>query len=242
MDAFPTPEQQENLILSSRNLQFKGKKRAAQAFHGNEVAQPLEGLRISGKGKLVATYEPFFLLDQREELLGILGVEGPKVCSNGMEVAGECGLWGALCFSHGFTIRVHVDLKSTVMPHKVAGELSISDLSEHTGVSKSALRYYETQGLLHSYRRTSGHRRYEPSAVQEVRFILLAQHAGFSISAIQTLMHPPEGEPVWNRLAEQKLKDLDQQITKLEQMKEILREGMGCGCLDLAACTLLDPA
>lgn len=127
------------------------------------------------------------------------------------------------------------------MPHKVAGELSISDLSEHTGVSKSALRYYESQGLLHSYRRTSGHRRYEMAAVREVKFILLAQHAGFSISDIQNLLHPSSGEPVWNRLAAQKLQDLDLQMARLQDMKQVLREGMTCGCLDLASCTLLDP-
>jgi MerR family transcriptional regulator, redox-sensitive transcriptional activator SoxR len=119
--------------------------------------------------------------------------------------------------------------------------LSIGDVAREAGVATSALRYYESIGLLPAPARKSGQRRYETSVLKTIGFIQLAQHAGFTMLEIQTLLHgfPSETPPStrWKELAEHKLLDIQNQLERILEMKRTLEEGLKCGCLTIAECS-----
>ena len=123
-------------------------------------------------------------------------------------------------------------------------ELTIGEVARRTGVRTSALRYYESIGLLSAARRVNGHRRYDPSAIQLLGVIHLAQQAGFTMAEIQTLFHgfAPETAPGerWRPLAEHKLGEIDALIARAQQMKRILETLLQCGCVRLEDCGIGD--
>src|SRR5688572_15868619 len=57
------------------------------------------------------------------------------------------------------TIKVKVNFMSSAL-RKSEGDLTIGALSRRSGVAASALRYYETRGLIASHRTDAGQRRY----------------------------------------------------------------------------------
>ena len=119
-------------------------------------------------------------------------------------------------------------------------ELAIGEVARRAGVRPSALRYYESIGLLPAPRRVNGRRRYDLAAIQMLRVIQLAQHAGFSVAEIQHLLHgfsaetPPADR--WRPLAEHKMREIDALIARAEQMKGILETLLTCGCGRLEMC------
>jgi MerR family redox-sensitive transcriptional activator SoxR len=122
-------------------------------------------------------------------------------------------------------------------------ELAIGDVARRAGIRPSALRYYESIGLLPPPKRVSGRRRYAESTVQLVNVIQLAQAAGFTIAEIQTLLNGfvPETPPAarWQRLARQKLRELDALLVRTQMMKHILETALSCGCLRLEECAVI---
>lgn len=98
--------------------------------------------------------------------------------------------------------------------------LTIGQLAKRTGIANSALRFYETQGLLHPVKRTeSGYRLYAPEAVQRVRFIQRAQHLGFSLADIQLLLNDDSRVA---QIAEQRFIAIERQLTALLVQKHEL--------------------
>src|ERR671917_1661193 len=69
------------------------------------------------------------------------------------------------------------------MPHKL-DQLTIGELAERSGVSPSALRYYESQGLITAARTSGNQRRYERATLRRVAFIRSAQRVGLSLEEI----------------------------------------------------------
>src|SRR5204862_6664915 len=62
--------------------------------------------------------------------------------------------------------------------------ISIQEVARISGVPASALRYYESLGLIASQRSGAAHRRYRLSTMQRLSYIVLAQRAGFSLDEI----------------------------------------------------------
>jgi MerR family redox-sensitive transcriptional activator SoxR len=99
-------------------------------------------------------------------------------------------------------------------------EFRIAELAQQAGVRPSALRYYESVGLLPRPKRVNGRRRYDASALQRLSMLQLAQQAGFTIAEIQTPVHgfapaiPPAAR--WTALAREKLVQLDAQIERAQ--------------------------
>ena len=122
-------------------------------------------------------------------------------------------------------------------------ELAIGEVAQRAGIRPSALRYYESIGLLPGPKRVSGQRRYTEGTVQMLKVVKLAQEAGFTVAEIQTLLHgfAPDTPPAarWQPLATQKLQELDAVITRTQMMKKILETGLNCGCLRLEDCAIV---
>jgi MerR family transcriptional regulator, redox-sensitive transcriptional activator SoxR len=128
----------------------------------------------------------------------------------------------------------------------VVDTLSIGALSERTGVATSALRYYEAEGLIHATRSEGGQRRYSRDAMRRVSFIRAAQQVGLTLEEIHDAIAPlPENRTPtqrdWERLSKSWRPRLDAQIHMLERLRDRLDGCIGCGCLSLRACQLLNP-
>jgi MerR family redox-sensitive transcriptional activator SoxR len=128
----------------------------------------------------------------------------------------------------------------------VKTELTIGDLSERTGVATSALRFYETEGLIHATRSPGGQRRYSRDALRRVSFVRVAQQVGLTLDEIHTaLASLPErrtpNERDWERLSTSWRPRLDAQIATLERLRDRLAGCIGCGCLSLRLCKLVNP-
>ena len=119
-------------------------------------------------------------------------------------------------------------------------ELTISEVARQAGIRASAIRYYESVGLLPSPQRVSGQRRYTPEILRRLAFIQAAQAVGFSVAEMQTLLHELGGDvPLstrWQSLAQRKLAEVDALLHRAQSMKRMLEHGLHCGCPDLEQC------
>nr|ABY79061.1 redox-sensitive transcriptional activator SoxR [endosymbiont of Ridgeia piscesae] len=124
--------------------------------------------------------------------------------------------------------------------------LSIGQLARRTGLAVSAIRYYETENLIHPGRNAGGQRRFRRSDIRRLSFIKIAQQFGFTLPKIAALMATlPEGRTPtkrdWEKISRQFRATLDAQIQTLEQMRDSLDGCIGCGCLSLKKCRLYNP-
>ena len=120
-------------------------------------------------------------------------------------------------------------------------ELTISEVARRAGIRPSAIRFYESSGVLPAPRRSSGRRRYDASVLDRLAVIQLAQEAGFTVSEIKSLFSAFATEtPAWERwqtLATQKLTEVEALISRAQTMKRLLEEGLlQCRCLSLEEC------
>jgi MerR family transcriptional regulator, redox-sensitive transcriptional activator SoxR len=128
----------------------------------------------------------------------------------------------------------------------VARELTIGELSQRSGVSQSALRFYEREGLI-SARRTDGNQRRYPSVtLRRVALVQAGKAAGVPLERIRAaLAELPTGKPPtkrdWERLSRSWKRELDERIATLEAIRSRLTTCIGCGCLSLRTCALLNP-
>jgi MerR family transcriptional regulator, redox-sensitive transcriptional activator SoxR len=124
--------------------------------------------------------------------------------------------------------------------------LTIGALSERTGVAHSALRFYEAQGLVHATRSEGRQRRYHRDVLRRVSFIRIAQEVGLSLDEIRSALSslPDNRTPNkhdWERLSTSWRPRLDAQIAMLERLRDRLTGCIGCGCLSLRLCRLVNP-
>ena len=124
--------------------------------------------------------------------------------------------------------------------------LSIGDLAERTGLSVSAIRFYETKGLVAAMRNSGGQRRFLRADVRRLSFVLIAQQLGFSIDQIRhQLSRLPAGRTPtrqdWTRISRAFRGELDRRIDTLTRLRDNLDGCIGCGCLSLQRCKLYNP-
>jgi MerR family redox-sensitive transcriptional activator SoxR len=124
--------------------------------------------------------------------------------------------------------------------------LTIGELAERAGVATSALRFYESRGLITSQRTAGNQRRYARSTLRRVSLIRAAQEVGLSLGdiseALESLPHrktPTKAD--WARLSKSWRNRLDSQIGELERLRDELTTCIGCGCLSLKTCKVLNP-
>jgi MerR family redox-sensitive transcriptional activator SoxR len=123
--------------------------------------------------------------------------------------------------------------------------LTIGAVSERTGVAPSALRYYDSEGLISSTRTDGNQRRYHRDVLRRVSFVKVAQRVGLTLEEIRNaLASLPEGrtptQADWSRLSREWRPRLDAQIELIERLRDRLDGCIGCGCLSLKACRLLN--
>lgn len=124
--------------------------------------------------------------------------------------------------------------------------LTIGDLAERTGLSVSAIRFYERRGLVEPIRTSGNQRRFLRSDIRRLSFALIAQKLGLTIEEIGVeLQRLPQGRTPtladWNRISRHFRAEIDRRIALLERTREKLDECIGCGCLSLRKCGLYNP-
>ncbi len=125
--------------------------------------------------------------------------------------------------------------------------LSIGDLAERTGLAVSAIRFYETKGLVTPARNAGGQRRYLRSDIRRLSFVLIAQQLGFAIEDIRAALATlPAGrtptQKDWERISRNFRGKLDERIARMTRLRDYLDGCIGCGCLSLKKCALVNPA
>lgn len=125
-------------------------------------------------------------------------------------------------------------------------KLTIGELSERSGVASSALRYYEAEGLIHATRSEGGQRRFARETLRRVAFVRVAQQVGLTLGEIREALGslPEQRTPTtedWERLSASWRPRIDEQIGLLERLRDRLDGCIGCGCLSLQTCSMLNP-
>lgn len=126
-------------------------------------------------------------------------------------------------------------------------ELSIGQMAARTGLSVSAIRFYEAKGLITPPRNFGGQRRYPRRDLRRMSFIMIAQRLGFPLAEIRdALAALPEGRAPtpadWEALATGFRAKLDQRIALLSELRDTLTGCIGCGCLSMTTCALHNAA
>jgi MerR family redox-sensitive transcriptional activator SoxR len=124
--------------------------------------------------------------------------------------------------------------------------MTIGEVAERAGVATSALRFYESEGLIESTRSGGNQRRYHRDVLRRVAFARAAQRVGLSLDEIRRALGSlPDGRTPtskdWERLSRSWRPVLDARIAELQALRDRLDGCIGCGCLSLRACQLANP-
>ncbi|MGH8957741.1 MAG: redox-sensitive transcriptional activator SoxR [Acidimicrobiia bacterium] len=125
--------------------------------------------------------------------------------------------------------------------------ITIGELGARSGTSTSALRFYESRGLIDSERTHGNQRRYHRSMLRRIATIRAAQSVGLTLDEIAAALAtlPTDRTPSrsdWERLSRSWRRRLDTQIQRLEVLRDTLTGCIGCGCLSLGTCQLVNSA
>jgi len=125
-------------------------------------------------------------------------------------------------------------------------DLPIGQVAARTGLAASAIRFYESEGLIEANRTPSGQRRFHRDVLRRLAFVRAAQTAGLGLDEVKRSLDslPQSRTPNksdWERLARSWRPRLDAQIAALELLRDRLTSCIGCGCLSLKSCGLYNP-
>jgi MerR family redox-sensitive transcriptional activator SoxR len=119
-------------------------------------------------------------------------------------------------------------------------ELTIGEVAKYAGVQTSAIRYYESVGLLPLPKRMNGHRRYDPSVLKRLGLIQLLRQADFGIRELQVLFSGLNKDmPAsikWQTLAAEKITEMDALIKQTQTTKAWLVEALQRECKGVEDC------
>lgn len=124
--------------------------------------------------------------------------------------------------------------------------LTIGEVATRSGVATSALRFYETKGLIESERTDGNQRRYPRATLRRVALIRAGQEVGLSLTELAKALDelPHDKTPTksdWQRLSRSWRAQLDAQIEELMALRDELTDCIGCGCLSLKSCAIFNP-
>ena len=123
--------------------------------------------------------------------------------------------------------------------------LSIGELARQSGIRASALRYYESLGLLPAANREGGRRHWPAATMRRIALIKMSQRAGFTLAEIGQLLDSEAGQSAtrqWRAFAERKLPDIDRAIKEGQILRKAVAACLACGCMNFHNCELLSDA
>ena len=125
-------------------------------------------------------------------------------------------------------------------------ELTVGQVAARAGVAVSTLHFYESKGLIHSWRNAGNQRRYPREVLRRVAVIKVAQRTGIPLVEIQAALSslPENRTPTaadWKKLSARWHAALEARIASLTRLRDQLDGCIGCGCLSLQTCRLANP-
>jgi MerR family transcriptional regulator, redox-sensitive transcriptional activator SoxR len=119
-------------------------------------------------------------------------------------------------------------------------QLAIGEVAKYAGVQTSAIRYYESIGLLPVPKRVNGYRRYDPSVLKRLGLVQLLRQAGFGIRELQVLFsglyRDSTASMEWQTLAVEKIAEMDVLIKQTQATKAWLVEALKRECKGIDEC------
>lgn len=124
--------------------------------------------------------------------------------------------------------------------------LTVGEIARRSGFAASAIRYYESQGLVTAERDGGGQRRFERSVLRRLAFIRAAANVGLTLDEIREELSglPDNRTPTradWQRISRHWRQRLDDQIAALNRLRNGLDSCIGCGCLSMQTCGITNP-
>jgi MerR family redox-sensitive transcriptional activator SoxR len=83
-----------------------------------------------------------------------------------------------------FTGALAAIVKNRPLPSPLSQELSVGEVASRSGVAVSAIHFYESKGLIKSWRSVGNQRRYPREVLRRVAIIKVAQRLGIPLSEI----------------------------------------------------------
>lgn len=125
-------------------------------------------------------------------------------------------------------------------------QLTIGEVAARSGVAASAIRFYESQGLVASERTSGNQRRYERAVLRRIALVQAGKAAGIALDDIRAALDtlPARRIPTrrdWERFSRRWRDDLDGRIATLQAIRDRMTTCIGCGCLSIDKCDLLNP-
>lgn len=131
-------------------------------------------------------------------------------------------------------------------PQQIPVELTVGQVAARSGVAVSTLHFYESKGLIRSWRNSGNQRRYAREVLRRIAVIKVAQRAGIPLGSVATALSAlPDGRTPtaedWKKLSTRWKADLNDRIARLTRLRDQLDGCIGCGCLSLGVCPLRNP-
>ncbi|MDN8645466.1 redox-sensitive transcriptional activator SoxR [Stenotrophomonas indicatrix] len=128
----------------------------------------------------------------------------------------------------------------------LAQDMSVGDVARRSGVAVSALHFYERKGLISSLRTSGNQRRYARDVLRRLAVIRVAQRVGMPLEAVARAFESlPQGRAPtkadWAKLSARWQVELEERIHMLQLLRDELTGCIGCGCLSLKRCRLVNP-
>ncbi len=125
--------------------------------------------------------------------------------------------------------------------------LTVGDVARRSGLAVSAIHFYERKGLIFADRTGGNQRRYGRDVLRRLALIRAAQEVGLPLSDVAEALSalPQKRTPTpedWRQIATRWAEKLDQRIRILQGLRHDLDGCIGCGCLSLQRCQLVNPA
>lgn len=123
--------------------------------------------------------------------------------------------------------------------------LTPAEVAERSGVAVSALHFYEREGLIVATRTSGNQRRYRRDVLRRLAFIQFSQRLGIGLRDVGAALDslPTDRTPTrrdWARLSARWQADLDARIARLQHLRDDLDGCIGCGCLSLRTCAVVN--
>src|SRR6201987_134254 len=123
---------------------------------------------------------------------------------------------------------------------------TVGEIASRSGFAASAIRFYDSQGLITATRTSGGQRRFDRQMLRCLAFIRAARNVGLSLDEVaHALAQLPEGRhptrASWARLSRTWRARRDYQIAGLIALRDNLDSCIGCGCLSLKRCAISNP-
>lgn len=124
--------------------------------------------------------------------------------------------------------------------------MTIGELATSSGLSVSAIRFYQRRGLLPPRDVVSGWQRYGSETLTRLAVIELAKRTGFTLDEVAVLLHAMDAADspaaAWQAMLQARLTEIDAQIDRLHATRRLLTEALYCECLTFDHADLMPAA